>query len=296
MGGHTTSDSVSIRLCKFQIQYQNLFKLLTCRRVYLGGLDHVEAFECNDVNVLVVDTEMYSNTGGQQSKSTPEGATQAFAFGGKTQKKKPLGEMFMAYEHVYVASVALSNQAQTLRAMIEADQHDGPSIIIAYAPCILQGVRPNGLNDMFIESQLAVDSGYWPLYRFNPELAKEGHNPFILDSKKLRKEITTFLQHESRFINLKKKDPVVAEHLWQHMNADAKHRMDHLLELSAGYKSHDTPDEAKVTTVFASETGTAARVAIDFAAACTESAAAFALDDIDLDDLDGRTTVFVVKE
>lgn len=260
----------------------------------IGGLDHVEAFECNDVNVLVVDTEMYSNTGGQQSKSTPEGAMQAFASGGKTQKKKPLGEMFMAYEHVYVASVALSNHAQTLQAMIEADRHNGPSIIIAYSPCIQQGVRPNGLNDMFLESKLAVDSGYWPLYRFNPELAKGGHNPFILDSKKLRKDVSKFLQHESRFINLKKKHPAVAEHLWQQMNLDVKHRMDHLLELSAGYKSHDHPDEAKVMTVFASETGTAARVAIDFGAACTESAAASALEDIDLDDLDGTTTVFFI--
>jgi pyruvate dehydrogenase (NADP+) len=259
-----------------------------------GGLDHVEAFECNDVNVLVVDTEMYSNTGGQQSKSTPEGATQAFASGGKMQKKKPLGEMFMIYEHVYVASVALSNQAQTLQALLEADRHNGPSIVIAYAPCIQQGVRPNGLNDMFEECQWAVDSGYWPLYRFNPGLVAEGQNPFVLDSKKLRKEVTKFLQRESRFINLKKKNPAVAEYLWQAMNADVKLRMDHLLDLAARYKSHDHPDEAKVKTVFASETGTAARVANDFAAACTESAAASALDDTDIDDLDGTTTVFFI--
>jgi pyruvate-ferredoxin/flavodoxin oxidoreductase len=100
--------------------------------VGFGGLDHVEAFESNDVNVLVVDTEMYSNTGGQQSKATPAGATQAFARGGKVQKKKSLGEIFMTYEHVYVASVALSNQAQTLQAFVEAEQYNGPSIIIAY--------------------------------------------------------------------------------------------------------------------------------------------------------------------
>lgn len=112
-----------------------------------GGLDHIEAFEANDLNVLVVDTEMYSNTGGQCSKSTPIGATVSMATAGKQQRKKNLGEMFMTYEHVYVASVCLSNQAQVLQAFLEADEHDGPSIIIAYAPCIQQGVRPQGLNE-----------------------------------------------------------------------------------------------------------------------------------------------------
>lgn len=170
-----------------------------------GGLDHIEAFEANDVNVLVVDTEMYSNTGGQQSKATPAGASVKFAIGGKKQKKKSIGEMFMTYEHVYVASVALGNQAQVLQAFWEADQHNGPSIIIAYSPCIQQGVRPRGLNDMYEESKFAVDSGYWPLYRYKPSLAAEGQNPFVLDSKKLRKEVTTFLKRESRFITLKKK-------------------------------------------------------------------------------------------
>jgi len=241
-----------------------------------------------------VSTEMYSNTGGQASKATPQGATQPFAKGGKVQRKKALGEIFMTYEHVYVASVALSNQAQTLQAFIEAEQHNGPSIIIAYAPCIQQGVRPRGLNDMFEECRLAVDSGYWPLYRYNPALAAAGQNPFILDSKKLRKDVTKFLQRENRFINLRKKDPEVAEHLWEEMNADVHHRMDHLLQLSAGYKNHGSDDEAKVKTVFASETGTAARVANDFAAACTDSAAASAMDDIEVDDLDGTTTVFII--
>lgn len=300
MAGHTTLDLVSRRFVDVFASHDASFRCHSYLSLVpfifhcLGGLDHVEAFECNDVNILVVDTEMYSNTGGQQSKSTPAGAMQAFASGGKTQKKKPLGEMLMTYEHVYVASVALSNQAQTLQALIEADRYDGPSIVIAYAPCIQQGVRPNGLNDMFEECSLAVASGYWPLYRFNPALANDGQNPFILDSKKLRKEVAAFLQRESRFINLKKKDPVVADHLWQAMNADVSHRMDHLLDLSSRYKSHDHPDDAKVMTIFASETGTAARVADDFAAACTESAAASALDDTDLDDLDGTTTIFFI--
>jgi len=260
-----------------------------------GGLDHVEAFETNDVNVLVVDTEMYSNTGGQQSKATPAGASVKFAMGGKRQKKKSIGEMFMTYEHVYVASVALSNQSQVLQAMVEADKHSGPSILIAYAPCIQQGVRPQGLNDMVDECKFAVDSGYWPLYRYDPELAKESKNPFILDSKKLRKDVTSFLQRESRFINLRKKDPKIAETLWEHMNNDVHHRMEHLQQLAHGYKAFDHEDDASVLTLFASETGTAQRVAEDFAAACTLSAGATAMDDLEVDDIDGKTCVFFIS-
>lgn len=144
-----------------------------------GGLDHVEAFGSNDVNVLVVDTEMYSNTGGQQSKATPSGASVKFAIAGKQQGKKNLGEMFMTYEHVYVASVCLSNQAQLVQALVEADRHNGPSFVVAYAPCVQQQVRPEGLNDMFNECKFAVDSGYWPLYRYNPNLVQEGKNVSI---------------------------------------------------------------------------------------------------------------------
>lgn len=259
-----------------------------------GGLDHIEAFESNDVNVLVVDTEMYSNTGGQASKSTPAGATVKFAAGGKTQRKKNLGEIFMTYEHVYVASIAIHNQAQVLQAFIEADQHDGPSIIVAYAPCIQHGVRPQGLNDMIDESRFAVDSGYWPLYRYNPELAKDGKNPFILDSKKLRKDVSAFLQRESRFLNLKKNYPEIAGDLFAQMNTDVHHRMDHLKQLAEGYKAFDHPDDASVKVLYASETGNAARVARDFADACTLSHSADAMDDVDFDDIDGATVVFFI--
>lgn len=259
-----------------------------------GGLDHVQAFEANDVNVLVVDTEMYSNTGGQASKSTPAGATVKFAAGGKTQRKKNIGELFMTYEHVYVASVAIHNQAQVLQAFIEADRHNGPSIIVAYAPCIQHGVRPQGLNDMIDESKFAVDSGYWPLYRYNPEIAKEGKNPFILDSKKLRKDVSAFLQRESRFLNLQKNYPEIAGDLFAQMNADVHHRMEHLNQLAQGYKAFDHPDEASVKVLYASETGTAARVARDFADACTLSHTADAMDDVDLDDIDGSTVVFII--
>lgn len=259
-----------------------------------GGLDHVQAFEANDINVLVVDTEMYSNTGGQSSKSTPAGATVKFASGGKTQRKKNLGEIFMTYEHVYVASVSIVNQAQVLAAMLEADKHDGPSIVIAYAPCIQHGVRPQGLNDMIDESKFAVDSGYWPLYRFNPELAKEDKNPFILDSKKLRKDVVAFLQRESRFLNLKKNYPEIAGDLFAKMNSDVHHRMQHLNELADGYKAFDHPDEASVKVLYASETGTAAHIARDFADACKLSHNADAMNDVDVSDIDGKTTVFFV--
>jgi pyruvate dehydrogenase (NADP+) len=259
-----------------------------------GGLDHVEAFEANDVNVLVVDTEMYSNTGGQQSKATPAGASVKFAIGGKKQKKKSLGEMFMTYEHVYVASVSLHDQAQTLQACLEADAHNGPSIIIAYAPCVQQGVRPQGMNDMFEECKFAVESGYWPLYRYKPSLLESGQNPFILDSRKLRKDVTDFLKRETRFMSLRKKNPQVADGLWEKMNRDVHHRMDHLQQLSAGYKKFDESGEPPVVTLFASETGNAARVARDFANACTLSGVASAMNDVELDDLNGKTVVFFI--
>ena len=145
---------------------------------------------------------MYSNTGGQSSKATPIGASVMFSKGGKSQKKKNIGSIFMSYEHCYVASVCLSDQSQLVQALVEADQYNGPSFVVAYAPCIQQQVRPEGLNDMFDECRLAVDSGYWPLYRYNPDLVTEGKNPFILDSKRLRRDVTSFLQSEGRFLNV----------------------------------------------------------------------------------------------
>ncbi|KAL3914603.1 MAG: hypothetical protein SGARI_000035 [Bacillariaceae sp.] len=259
-----------------------------------GGLDHVEAFESNDVNVLVVDTEMYSNTGGQMSKATPIGASAKFATGGKSQRKKSIGEMFMTYEHVYVASVALGNQAQVLQAFLEADRHDGPSFVVAYAPCVQQGLRAHGLDDMVDESRYAVESGYWPLYRYNPALVEEGKNPFILDSKKLRKDVQTFLKRETRFMKLQKTCPEVAEDLFTQMNKDVNHRMEHLNQIAAGYKAFDHEDDASVKVLFASETGTAARVARDFADACVLSHVADAMDDVVLDDVDGTTTIFFI--
>jgi pyruvate dehydrogenase (NADP+) len=259
-----------------------------------GGLDHVEAFEANDVNVLVVDTEMYSNTGGQCSKATPTGAAVKFAMSGKEQRKKNIGEIFMTYEHVYVASVSLANQAQTLQAFVEADRHNGPSFIVAYAPCVQQGVRPTGVEWMLEESRFAVDSGYWPLYRYDPKLIEEQKNPFILDSKKLRKEVSAFLKRETRFQSLKKRHPEVAAELFEKMNKDVDHRMEHLNQLAAGYKAFGHEDEATVKVLYASETGTAARVARDFADACVLSHTADAMDDIELDEIEGKTAIFFI--
>ena len=145
-----------------------------------GGLDHVLAMDM-DVNVLVLDTEVYSNTGGQSSKSTPTGSVAKFAAAGKRTRKKDLGLMAMSYGYVYVASVAMgANPAQLVKAVSEAEAYPGPSIIIAYAPCINHGID---MGRSQAEEKKAVESGYWPLYRFNPSLGDEGQNPFVLDSK-----------------------------------------------------------------------------------------------------------------
>ena len=147
-----------------------------------GGLDHVLASGEN-INILVFDTEVYSNTGGQSSKATPTAAIAKFAASGKRIKKKDLGMMAMSYGYVYVAQVGMgADKNQFMKAVIEAEKYDGPSIIIAYAPCINHGIK-KGMGKAQENIKDAVEAGYWSLYRFNPELKKEGKNPFILDSK-----------------------------------------------------------------------------------------------------------------
>jgi len=171
-----------------------------------GGLDHVIA-SGEDVNILVLDTEVYSNTGGQASKATPTGAVAKFAASGKKIGKKDLGYIAMTYGHVYVASVSMgANKQQMLKAFLEADKYHGPSLIICYAPCINQGLKV-GMGKCQEEEKLAVASGYWPLYRFNPELEKEGKNPFVLESKDPDGTIQTFLGGENRFASLEKTFP-----------------------------------------------------------------------------------------
>ncbi len=189
-----------------------------------GGLDHVLA-SGEDVNILVLDTEVYSNTGGQSSKSTPVAAVAKFAAAGKRVRKKDLGMMAISYGYVYVAQIAMgANQAHTLKVMQEAEAYPGPSLIIAYAPCINHGLRA-GMGKTQLEEKLAVESGYWHLYRYNPLLEKEGKNPFILDSKEPDwSKFQGFLQGEVRYTSLKKEFPAVADDLFKSAEENAKWR------------------------------------------------------------------------
>ena len=189
-----------------------------------GGLDHVLA-SGEDVNVLVMDTEVYSNTGGQASKSTPVGAVAKFAASGKRIRKKDLGAMAMTYGYVYVAQVSMgANQGQYFRALKEAEAYPGPSIIIAYAPCINHGLK-NGMGKTQEEANLAVECGYWHLFRYNPMLAEEGKNPFLLDSKEPQwDKFQDFLNSEVRYSSLKKTFPKEAGELFKAAEENAKWR------------------------------------------------------------------------
>jgi pyruvate-ferredoxin/flavodoxin oxidoreductase len=188
-----------------------------------GGLDHVIATG-HDVNILVLDTEVYSNTGGQASKATPTGAVAKFAAGGKPTRKKDLGLMATTYGYVYVASVAMgANKNQLLKALIEAESYQGPSLIIAYAPCINHGINM-GLTQE--EEKQAVATGYWPLYRYNPALKQEGKNPFILDSKEPAGDFKAFLLGEVRYSSLTRTFPDHADMLFKKAEGDMKERYD----------------------------------------------------------------------
>ena len=196
-----------------------------------GGLDHVLAMG-NDVNVLVLDTEVYSNTGGQASKSTPLGATAKFAAKGKQFKKKDLGLMAMTYGYVYVASVAMgANKNQLLKSLIEAESYPGPSLIIAYAPCINHGID---MGKSQREQQKAVDAGYWVLYRYDPRLKKEGKNPFILDSKDPKMSLKEFLLGEVRYSALTRTFPDMAEKLFEMAEIETRERLEFLKKLAQG--------------------------------------------------------------
>jgi pyruvate-ferredoxin/flavodoxin oxidoreductase len=179
-----------------------------------GGLDHVLA-SGEDVNVLVVDTEVYSNTGGQSSKATPIGAVAKFAASGKRVRKKDLGMMAMSYGYVYVAQVSMgASQSQYLKAIKEAEAYPGPSLIIAYAPCINHGLR-EGMGRTQAQAKNAVEAGYWHMYRFNPMLEEQGQNPFQLDSKEPDwTKFQDFLQSEVRYSSLSKSVPAEAAELF----------------------------------------------------------------------------------
>ncbi len=190
-----------------------------------GGLDHVIA-SGEDINIFVVDTEVYSNTGGQSSKSTPTGAVAKFAAAGKRTKKKDLGMIATTYGYVYVAQIALgADMNQTLKAIREAEAYPGPSLIIAYAPCINHGIKI-GMSNTIFEEKKAVATGYWHLWRFNPELKAEGKNPFILDSKDPTGTVREFLEGENRYLMLKKAYPEIAEELFAKAEKDLADRLE----------------------------------------------------------------------
>ena len=191
-----------------------------------AGLDHVLAQNI-DVNVLVMDTECYSNTGGQTSKATPLGSTAKYSYDGKRTYKKDLGRMMMTYGSIYVASVALgANYMQSLQAIEEADSYDGPSIIIAYCPCIAHGIRA-GMSHSIVEEKLAVKAGYWPLYRYNPTNKKEGKESLTVDYFKPDDSMPSFLDGEDRYADLKIRDPKAAEKL----RPELKDRCDNLYDI-----------------------------------------------------------------
>ena len=189
-----------------------------------GGLDHVLA-SGEDVNVLVFDTEVYSNTGGQSSKATPTAAIAQFAANGKKTKKKDLGLMAMTYGYVYVAQIAMgADKNQTLKVIAEAEAYKGPSLIIAYAPCVAHGLK-NGMGTSQEESKRAVESGYWSLYHYNPDFKEQGKNPFVLDSKDPIMPLRDFLLGEVRFSALQRQYPELAEDLFSKIEKDAQERI-----------------------------------------------------------------------
>ena len=201
-----------------------------------GGVDHVLASD-HDVNVLVLDTEVYSNTGGQSSKATPTAAIAQFAAAGKRTKKKDLGMMAISYGYVYVAQVAMgADKNQLMKAMTEAEAYHGPSLVICYAPCINHGIR-KGMGKSQLEEKLAVECGYWDLFRYNPDLKAQGKNPFSLDSKEPDySKFQEFLQGEVRYASLKKGFPEEADALYAKTEADAKARRESYVRLQKGFE------------------------------------------------------------
>lgn len=197
-----------------------------------GGLDHVLS-SGEDVNVIVLDTEVYSNTGGQSSKATPLGAVAQFAASGKRIQKKDLGMIAMSYGHVYVAQVAMgANQSQFLKAVEEAENYPGPALIIAYAPCISHGLK-GGMSTSQLEQKRAVEAGYWHLYRHNPVLKDKGENPFVLDSKEPKGNFKEFLLGEARYSSLQRTFPEAAEELFETAEKYAREKYEKYKKLAA---------------------------------------------------------------
>jgi pyruvate-ferredoxin/flavodoxin oxidoreductase len=231
--GATTCQCLACTLCKELLELKHYFVKRSqwiiggdgwAYDIGFGGLDHVLA-SGRDVNILVVDTEVYSNTGGQSSKSTPAGAVAKFAASGKRIRKKDLGMIATTYGYVYVAQIAMgASQAQTLKAIREAESYNGPSLIIAYSPCIAHGLRL-GMGHAQAEQKSAVDCGYWHLWRYDPRLEAENKNPFQLDSKEPDwTKFQDFLNGEVRFASLRKQFAREAEELFRVTEENAKWR------------------------------------------------------------------------
>ena len=203
-----------------------------------SGLDHVIA-SGEDVNIFVFDTEVYSNTGGQSSKSTPTGAIAQFAAAGKEVKKKDLAGIAMSYGYVYVAHVAMgADMNQCIKAIAEAEAYHGPSLIIGYAPCINHGIK-GGMSIAQTEEKKAVQAGYWHLYRFNPDLKAEGKNPFTLDSKAPTADYKEFLMGEVRYNALARQNPERATKLFDKAVKNAADRYDYLLRYAKLYNNEE---------------------------------------------------------
>ncbi len=199
--------------------------------ISFGGIDHVIASR-EDINVIIYDTEVYSNTGGQSSKATPTGSVAKFAASGKKTCKKDMGGMAMTYGYVYVASVAMGyNKQQLVKAFVEAESYDGPSVIMAYSPCINHGIK-KGMGKSQEETKLAVQCGYWPLYRYNPVLKAEGKNPFALDSKAPDGSLQEFLAGEVRYASLQKTFPEESKRLTERLEKECNERYEALKRMA----------------------------------------------------------------
>ncbi len=194
-----------------------------------GGVDHVLASN-KDINIFVFNTEVYSNTGGQASKATPTGAVAEFAAAGKEIKQKDIASIAMSYGYVYVAQISMgADRNQCIKAIAEAEAYPGPSLIIAYAPCINHSIKTGMAHAQDVE-KAAVDSGYWHLFRFNPALKDEGKNPFQLDSKEPKGSYRDFIMNEARYARLAKANPERAEMLFKAAEENAKARYDYLVK------------------------------------------------------------------
>ena len=200
-----------------------------------GGLDHVIASGEN-VNIMVFDTEVYSNTGGQASKASNIGQVAQFAAAGKAIGKKNLAEIAMSYGYVYVAQIAMgADMNQTMKALIEAEAYNGPSIVIAYAPCEMHGVK-GGMTNCQIEMKRAVEAGYWQMFRFNPAARAEGKNPFTLDSKEPTADYIDFIKSENRYSRLAASNPERAAVLFEKAAENAKAKYERLTKYSKLYE------------------------------------------------------------